>query len=123
MNITLTLNGRDFSPRVSTYECKKVLEEIRKVVTIDRHEHVVSRTRDEVAFTLVPYNQTTDTDDYNALSAIEFTATYTDPKSNADVTKTLRLVTDLNSAYGLTGVDNKRYYKGGQIRLRAVEAN
>lgn len=123
MDITLTLNNRDFSGRLSTYEVQKLIEEVRKVTTIDGTEHAIQRTRDLVVFSLIPYDENTATEDFNALKDLQFTGVYTDPNTGSSATRTLRVVSNLSSAFGLKSIDGNRYYKGGKISLRAVEAN
>lgn len=123
MDITLTLNGVDFSGRVSTYEVKKIVETVASITTLDGVEHVVQRTRDQITFSLIPFSDATATADYNALKALQFSGTYTDPNANTTTTKTLRITSDLNAVFGLKSVDGNRYYKGGKIVLRAVSPN
>lgn len=124
MDITLTLNTRDFAPRVVSYEIKKVLEQGRVVKTLDKTEHTPTAvTRDVITFSLFPQTDANATADYNKLKDMQFSATYTDPYSNADVTKTVRVTSDLNAVFGIKSADGNRYYKGGAITLRAVTAN
>lgn len=123
MDITLTFNNRDFSARVSTYEVNKLVEQVKLITTMDGVEHAVQRTRDVVTFSLFPYNDTTATADYNALKALQATGRYTDPNTGSVSERTLRVVSDINSTFGLKSVDGNRYYKGGKITLRAVEPN
>jgi len=123
MDITLTLNSRDFAPRVSTYAVHKIVEDVRSITTMDGVEHSVQRIRDEVVFSLIPYSDATCTDDYNALRALQFTSRYTDPNTGNVSVKTLRVTSNLESVFGLKSVDGNRYYKGGDITLRAVEPN
>ena len=123
MDITLTLNNRDFAPRVSTYAVRKLVEVVRSITTMDGVEHSVQRIRDEVVFSLIPYSDATCTEDYNALKALQFTSRYTDPNTGNVSVKTLRVTSNLESVFGLKSVDGNRYYKGGEITLRAVEPN
>lgn len=123
MDITLTLNGRDFSGRVSTYEVKKIVETVASVTTLDGTEHVIQRTRDQITFSLIPYSDAVATADYNALKTLQFSASYTDPNSSSAASKTLRVASDLESAFGLRSVDGNRYYRGGKIVLRAIQTN
>ncbi len=123
MDITLTFNNRDFSARVSTYEVNKLVEQIKLITTMDGVEHAVQRTRDVVTFSLFPYNDTTATADYNALKVLQATGRYTDPNTGSVSERILRVVSDINSTFGLKSVDGNRYYKGGKITLRAMEPN
>ena len=123
MDITLTLNGRDFSSRVDKYAVQKLIEEVRTVTMLNGTEYAVQRIRDAVVFALIPYDEETATADYNALKALEFVATYTDPNTGNSTTRTLRVVSDLESVFGIKSINGKRYYKGGEISLRAKEVN
>lgn len=127
MDITCTLNTRDFSTRLAKYKLRKVVEPGKLVKTLDGTEHVVSKTRDELTIRLIPSSESTATSDYTALSALVFSATYTDPyitvNNSHSVTKTLRVVSDLDAVFGLKSVDGNRYYKGGDIVLRATTCN
>lgn len=123
MDITLTLNSRNFAPRVSTYAVHKRVEDVRTITTMDGVEHSVQRTRDEIVFSLIPYSDATCTADYNALKALQFTSQYTDPNTGNVSVRTLRVASNLESVFGLKSVDGNRYYKGGKITLRAVEPN
>lgn len=124
MDITLTLNGRDFSGRVSTYKVQKVVETVASVTTMDGVEHIVQRTRDEITFSLIPYSDSVATLDYNALSALQFTATYTDNTAVGNTaSRPVRVASNLESAFGLRSVDGNRYYKGSPITLRALSPN
>ena len=123
MDITLTLNNRNFAPRVSKYAVHKLVEEVRSITTMDGTEHAIQRIRDEIVFSLIPYSDATCTEDYNALKALQFTARYTDPNTGNVSVRTLRVTSNLESAFGLKSIDGNRYYKGGDITLRAVEPN
>lgn len=123
MDITLTFNNRDFSARVSTYEVKKLVEQVKLITTMDGTEHAVQRIRDVVTFSLIPYKETVSTADYNALKVLQAVGSYTDPNTGNVSVRTLRVVTDIDSVFGIKSVDGNRYYKGGKITLRAVEPN
>ncbi|MBP5460711.1 MAG: hypothetical protein J6Y20_01100 [Lachnospiraceae bacterium] len=123
MDITLTCNGRDFSGRLSAYSVEKLVETVHTITTLDGVEHIVQRTRDQITFKLIPFSDAVATADFTALSALQFSATYTDPNKNTTSTKTLRVASDLNAAFGIKSVDGNRYYKGGNIVLRAISPN
>lgn len=123
MDIVLTVNGRDLSSRLASYKMQKLVEESRMVKTLDGAEHAVQQTRDAVTFTLWPYSDATATEDYNAIKTMQFVAHYTDTFSNMEASQEMRLVTDLDAVFGLRSVDGNRYYKGGEITLRAVRVN
>lgn len=122
MDITLTLNGRDFSGRVDKYAVKKVIISGPVVTTLDYVEHApIQKHRDEIRFTLIPSSDAVATLDYAALDDGVFSATYTDPNTSTNRTKNVRVTSDLNSVFGLKSVDGNRYYKQGEIVLRATD--
>lgn len=127
MDIVCTLNSRDFSGRLAKYKLRKVVEPGKLIMTLDGTEHVITRTRDELTIQLIPYPESTATADYTALSDIIFSATYTDPYvasgGSHSVTNMLRVVSDLDAVFGLKSADGNRYYKGGEIVLRATTCN
>ena len=122
MDITLVLNNRDFSSRVTKYSVTKELIAQKVVTTLDYVEHVpIKRFRNVIRFTLMPMSDETVADDYTALSAGTFTALYSDPHSDSLRTQTVHLVTDLDAVFGIKSVDGNRYYKGQEIVLRATQ--
>lgn len=123
IDITLTCNGVDFSGWLSTYEVHKAYEAVSSITTLDGVEHVADRTRDEVVFSLVPFNDTIATSAYNALKSLQFNATYTDPNISGTSTKAVRVTTNLDAVFGIKSIDGNRYYKGGKITLRAKNPN
>ena len=121
MDITLTLNERDFSGRVSNYEVTHEPIPSKIITTLDSVEHVtINKFRTVIKFRLIPSSDETANDDYTALSAGVFAATYTDPQAGGDRSQTVRLTTNLSAAFGLRSIDGNRYYKGGEITLRAT---
>lgn len=124
MDITLTLNGRDFHARVSTYKVTKETINGPVVVTLDDVEHAPkAKNRDVITFKLFPMTGAVALLDYTALSEGQFSATYTDPNTNVNKTKTVRVTSNLEAAFGIKGPDSNIYYKGGNIVLRAVSPN
>jgi len=121
MDVTLTINTRDFSGRLSKYSVKHE-PIVRKVVTtMDYVEHVaIERYRTIIRFALIPISDDDAEYDYAALSEGVFSATYTDPYAGADVSQMMRLNTNLSAAYGIKSADGNHYYKGGEIELRAI---
>lgn len=125
MDVALTFNGRDFHERLSTYKVSKETVPSPVVTTLDYGEHYAPpRYRDVITFRLFPLTDEQATEDFNALSVGTATAIYTDPTSNENdaktVTKSVRVMTNLDSVFGLRSADGNRYYKGGDIVLRAV---
>lgn len=123
IDVTLICNNRDFSLRLSTYKITKVVETVKSVVTLDGVEHIVQRTRDQIVFSLIPFSDSTATADYSALRSLQFSVTYTDPNAGVVKTGTMRVASNLDAAFGLKSIDGNRYYKGGNITLRALSPN
>ena len=121
MEVTLILNSRDFSDRLSTYKVKKELIAPKVITTLDYVEHVpIKRYRDVISFTLIPMSDDVANEDYDTLSAGVLTAIFTDPYSGSDRIQTVHIVTNLDAVYGIKSVDGNRYYKGSEIVLRAT---
>lgn len=123
IDVTLTCNDRDFSSRLSTYKLTKIVETVKSVVTLDGVEHIVQRTRDQIVFSLIPFSDSTAAGDYNALRSLQFSVTYTDPNVGVLKTRTMRVASNLDAVFRLRSVDGNRYYKGGNITLRALSPN
>lgn len=121
MDITLIVNGNDFSDRLSTFRVEPEITYAKVIQTIDGEEYAVGkRVRDVVIFRLFPQTDEQAAIDFETLSAPTLTATYTYPPKNIDrAGVALRLVSNLDYAYGLTSAGHRRY-KGGAITLRAV---
>ena len=122
MDVTLTFNGFDFSPKLSTYHVAYEVGYRKTVAALDGTEYVGNPTkRPIVTFTLFPATDEQEQAYYDALSVMIGLCTFTDPYAdNASRTLRMRLTSNLESAFGLRSVDGNRYYKGGQIVLRGV---
>ena len=121
MDVTLVLNGVDFSGRISKYRVTHELISPKVVTTADNVEHLtLKRFRTVIRFSLTPISVEVAENDYDTLSEGVFTATYTDPYAGGDREQTVHLVTNLDAAFGLRSVDGNRYYKGGELEIRAV---
>lgn len=124
MNVTLEINGRDFSPRLSTYNPYKEVSYGRVITTLAGREIPCSKSvRQMIEFSLIPTDYATADMDYAALCGNELVVTYTDPDQNgARQTKLFRLVSNVDSRYGIHSVNGKDYYKRGKFTLRAIYA-
>lgn len=91
------------------------------IVTMDDEEHAArSKDRYIVAFSLFPMTEDEATAYCNALHASAIDVTFSDPYTKSDVTKTMRVTSNLDAAFALVSVDGKRRYKGGEIQLREI---
>ena len=123
MDVTLEINGRDFSSRLSTYRVEQEVTYPDMIVTMDGTEHYGKQyKRDVVYFSLFPFDDDTANQDYAVLSDSSLSVNYTNPQSdNAEkLYKEMKLYSSLSAAFGLRSTNGKRYYKGGEIALRAT---
>ena len=118
IDVTLTFNSYDFSGLLSTFEVIHKVEIAESVTTMDGEEHVATRRRAVINFTLIPMDEDTIDDVYAALSVINGEATYTDQFTGTTRIVPVRDASDINSVFALKSVNGKRYYKGTNITLR-----
>ena len=123
MYVTLKINGRDFSPRLSTYRVEQEVTYPDMLTTMDGTEHYGKPyKRDVIYFSLFPFDDETANQDYLVLSDSSLSVNYTNPQAdNAEkLYKEMKLYSNLSAVFGLRSVNGKRYYKGGEIALRAT---
>ena len=123
MDVTLKINGRDFSTRLSTYRVEQEITYPDMMTTMDGTEHYGKQyKRDVIYFSLFPFDDDTANQDYLVLSDSSLSVNYTNPQSdNAEkLYKEMKLYSSLSAAFWLRSVNGKRYYKGGEIALRAT---
>ena len=123
MDVTLKINGRDFSTRLSTYRVEQEITYPDMMTTMDGTEHYGNPyRRDVIYFSLLPFDDDTANQDYAVLSDSSLSVNYTNPHAdNAEkLYKEMKLYSNLSAVFGLRSVNGKRYYKGGEIALRAT---
>lgn len=121
MDITLKIGTLDVHERLSTYSVQREVSYSKIIVTMDDEEHAArSKDRYVVSFSLFPMTEDESTAYCNALRASTISATFSDPYTKTDVTKTMRVTSNLDAAFALLSVDGKRRYKGGEIQMREV---
>ena len=123
MDVTLKSNGRDFSTRLSTYRVEQEVTYPDMLTTMDGTEHYGKPyKRDVIYFSLFPFDDDTANQDYLVLSDSSLSVNYTNPQAdNAEkLYKEMKLYSSLSAVFGLRSVNGKRYYKGGEIALRAT---
>lgn len=117
MDIPLIVNGFDVSSRLSTYRVDHEVTYKRVVTTMDDTEHALpSKIRPIITFSLLPGTEEEDAAFYNAVSSLEFYATFLD--KGRSVTQKVRVTSSLTERFLLTSFDGKRRYRGGDIQLR-----
>lgn len=119
MDVTLIVNGLDLHEKLATF---RVTMEVtyRKVLTsLDGTERAFGKkTRPVITFSLLPLTDDESAAFFRALDALEFSATFTNTNTGADETRTVRLASNIESAFALRSVDGKRRYRGAAIQLR-----
>ena len=123
MDVILEINGRDFSSRLSTYRVEQEITYPDMLTTMDGTEHYGKPyRRDVIYFSLFPFDDDTANQDYAVLSDSSLSVNYTNPQAdNAETLyKEMKLYSSLSAVFGLRSVNGKRYYKGGEIALRAT---
>ena len=123
MDVTLEINGRDFSPRLSTYRVEQEIIYPDMITTMDGTEHYGKPyRRDVIYFSLFPFDDDTANHDYMVLVDTSLTVNYTNPQAtdSEKLYKPMKLYSNLSSVFGLRSVNGKRYYKGGEIALRST---
>lgn len=121
IDVTLIVNGLDLHESLSTYKASIEISYHDVITTLDEVEHAYpGKNRDIVDFSLLPLTDRTASQLYDALSDLIIPVTFTSPHYISEVSKTMRVVSDLEATFGLRSGDGNRYYKGGTISLRAV---
>lgn len=121
MDITLKIGTLDVHKRLSTYSVQREVSYSKIIVTMDDEEHAArSKDRYVVAFSLFPMTEDEATAYCNALHASTINVTFSDPYTKTDVTKVMRVTSNMDAAFALVSVDGKRRYKGGEIQMREV---
>lgn len=125
MDVNLEINGRDFSSRLSTYRVEQEISYPDMKTTMDGTEHYGKPyRRDVVYFSLFPFDDDTASQDYSILASPALVVNYTTPNVEGAEKQfiNMKLVSNLSNVFGLRSVNGKRYYKGGEIALRAIAA-
>lgn len=121
MDITLTINGYDCSPKLGTYKVTPKITYSKVITTLDNVEHFTTGyLRDIIEFTMWPLSDEEVAAFYAALEPLRVSVTYTDPKTGQDKTRDMRVTSGLDYTFGMRSINGKRYYKGGKIQLRQV---
>ena len=123
MDVTLEINGRDFSSRLSTYRVEQEVTYPDMLTTMDGTEHYGKPyKRDVIYFSLFPFDDDTANQDYLVLSDSSLSVNYTNPHADNSekLYKEMKLYSSLSAVFGLRSANGKRYYKGGEIALRAT---
>ncbi len=120
-SIVLRIDNRIFTGRLSTYRVTKEVTYSKVITTIDGDEiYRGLQRRPIVTFSMLPYSDSTAMRDYEVLSQGQYEVVYTDTDTGLTETRMMRLVTNLEHVFLLDSINGKRYYRGGEITLRAT---
>lgn len=125
MDVTLTINGRDFSSRLTQYSVEQEITYPDIVTTIDGREHFGKPIkRDIINFRLLMFDDNQAQEDYEVLTASTLLVTYTNPQAPNQLKseRVMRVNSNLSATFGIRSWNGLRYYTGGSIVLRAVMA-
>lgn len=123
MDVTLTINGLDFSSRLTQYGVEQEITYPDMVTTIDGTEHYGKpHKRDIINFRLLMFDDNQAQEDYEALKASTLFVTYTNPQApkQLKVERVMKVTSNLQATFGIRSWNGLRYYTGGIITLRAV---
>ena len=123
MDVTLTINGRDFSSRLTQYSVEQEITYPDMVTTLDGSEHYGRpRKRDIINFRLMMFDDNQAQEDYDILTASTLIVTYTNPQAQNQlkVERVMKVTSNLSAAFGIRSWNGLRYYTGGSIMLRSV---
>lgn len=118
IDIVLKLNNVDYSQLLSQYSVKIETEYEEVIKTLDGTEYGVPKYRPNVVFSLMPLTEAQSAALFSALSSGTVSVTYTDTASNTTKTATMRVVSNIESIFGIKSINGNRYYKGNAITLR-----
>ena len=123
MDVTLTINGRDFSSRLTQYGVEQEITYPDVVTTLDGTEHYgKAHKRDIINFRLRIFDDNQAQEDYEILSAPTLLVTYTNPQvqNQLKVERVMKVTSNLYATFGIRSWNGLRYYTGGSITLRSV---
>lgn len=123
-SIKLTLENLILDKKLSKYSAVKEITFQNVLVTLDHTEHPVGEaSRDVITFSLRPLTDSENTQLYNILKQIIITVKFTSPYNRGTIqTKQMRVASNIESAFLIDSCSGNRYYNGGEITLRALEA-
>ena len=118
IDVTFKINGVDYSSLLSTYKVTHEVEYPTTITAIDGTEYGYARRRPTVSFSLLPLTDQQSAELYSNMLSMNVLCQYTDPYLGTVTTASMRVITSLESAFGLRSIDGNRYYKGRVITLR-----
>lgn len=120
MNVTFKIGTLDLASKLSTYKVMWEVSYQKIITTLDNVEHPFSAPKRAIVdFSLLPLDDDLASSVYDALAEQTQTVIFTDPYTASDLVRTMRLTSNLEASFGLKSVNGKRYYKGGELQMRA----
>lgn len=120
MDVTFKIGTLDLSSKLSAYKVEWEKSYQKIITTMDNIEHPFpSPDRALVTFSLLPLDDDLASSVYDALSTNQ-SVTFTDPYRASDIIRTMRITSNLEATFGIKSINGKRYYRGGEIQLRAL---
>lgn len=120
MDVTFKIGALDLASKLSTYKVTWEVSYQKVITTLDNVEHPFSAPKRAIVdFSLLPIDDDSASSVYDALAEETQTVIFTDPYSATDITRSMRVTSNLEAEFGLRSVNRKRYYKGGEMQLRA----
>ena len=119
IDVTFTLEGVDYSQYLSSYSVSHEVEQRAIVTTLDGTEYTSTQLRPVITFSLVPLSDEQSESLYEILSKSSIEVTYTDPYLGDRHSVTMRVTSELNSAFIIRANNGNCYYKGNSITLRS----
>lgn len=123
MDVTFTINGRDFSSRLTKYIIEQEITYPDLITTMDGTEHYGKpHKRDIINFRLMMFDDNQAQEDYDILTASTLLVTYTNPQvqNQLKAERVMKVTSNLTAAFGIRSWNGLRYYTGGDIQLRSV---
>lgn len=123
MNVTFSINGVNFSQKLSTYNVTKE-RAAQKIITTLAFQELAFGSHDRTIITVSfwPLTEKENAVLYSAMSG-DVEITYTDMYFGNTNTEVFRCLESVENDFALMSVDGKRRYKGGSIVFRAVSAS
>ena len=117
-DVLFRIGSTDYRALLSTYRVTYEVEFASTITAINGTEYGKPKFRPIITFSLIPLTDAQSAALFNAVKGSSVSVQYTDPNFNATRTASMKIASNLDSAFGLRSVDGNRYYKGGEIVLR-----
>ena len=118
IDVTFTINGHDWSDKLSTYDVTHNIEYSDSLTALDGTEYAASRIRPIITTSFIPLSDDESAELYNDLSLAVVNIVYSNPHFNENQNGEFRVMANLSATFGIRSVNGKRYYKGDRITFR-----